>query len=154
MARKLKCILLSFVLCLCVLPTSSLAVSDTEDTISPYSLWTYPTEYWSLSEESYTAEFEVLGSGALFTNYYFRPNGEGEIHIDYQLATETGTTTVEVGCIDMDKNDVVSTFKTGAFGTSGVYSGIRFSGLTISHKYCFVFKSNDQVVTGTALIYH
>lgn len=69
--------------------TDAVRIGSSEETRST----SLPTSYWSLAQRSYTADLQVVGKHWLYTNYYYHPNGDGKIYVDYSVRADTSTTT-------------------------------------------------------------
>lgn len=69
--------------------TDAVRIGSSEETRST----SLPTSYWSLAQKSYTADLQVVGKHWLYTNYYYHPNGDGKIYVDYSVRADTSTTT-------------------------------------------------------------
>ena len=69
--------------------TDAVRIGSSEETRST----SLPTSYWSLAQKSYTADLQVVGKHWLYTNYYYHPNGDGKIYVDYSVRADTRTTT-------------------------------------------------------------
>ena len=113
-----------------------------------------PTSYWSLAQKSYTADLQVVGKNWLYTNYYYHPNGDGKIYVDYDVRAKTSTTTLYIGLYDLTLDKLVVTFTVSDVRTSGKTGSMYFYNLVQSHNYAVCFKAHPSALTGSAVIKH
>lgn len=98
-----------------------------------------PSSYWNLSNSSYNANLVQVGAGWLYTNYYFKSNSSGKIHIEGMVYSNTGRPTqVKVGLYNLDKGKVVQSYIVTS-SLNGQYFSHTFSGLSTSAKYAIAF---------------
>ena len=90
--------------------TDAVRIGSSEETRST----SLPTSYWSLAQKSYTADLQVVGKHWLYTNYYYHPNGDGKIYVDYSVRADTRTTTF-YGIFLGWWNEIPSIFSFGGF---------------------------------------
>lgn len=86
--------------------TDAVRIGSSEETRST----SLPTSYWSLAQKSYTADLQVVGKHWLYTNYYYHPNGDGKIYVDYSVRADTRTTTFYIGLYDLTQDKLVVEF--------------------------------------------
>lgn len=107
---------------------------------------TLPTAYCDLSIQIYLAQMKTIGNSKLYTNKYFSPDENNEIHVDFTVYSQD-TGTLRVGIYNM---------KTGAEAyqdfefTTVVDETIWFSNLTQGNTYAVYFQS---VYNGTNTVY-
>ena len=46
---------------------------------------TYPTKYWNLTNNPYTGNLIEVRANQLYTNYYFAPNSNVVMYLDYNI---------------------------------------------------------------------
>lgn len=113
-----------------------------------------PTSYWSLAKNNYTADLQVVGKNWLYTNYYYHPNGDGKIYVDYNVRAKTSTTTLYIGLYDLTLDKLVVTFTVSDVSTSGKTGSMNFYNLVQSHNYAVCFKAHPSALNGSAVIRH
>lgn len=120
-----------------------------------------PTDFYDLSLSDYYASLVCVGSGWLFTNYYFYCNSNNEIYVNYSIYSDTGRPTMmDVGLYDLDLHRIVATWRSS--GTQlliPLEEGFRFINLDSSHKYAVAFIAvfdgfSHDTVHGSAVINH
>ena len=107
-----------------VLP-DAVRIGSSEETRST----SLPTSYWSLAQKSYTADLQVVGKHWLYTNYYYHPNGDGKIYVDYSVRADTSTTTFYIGLYDLTQDKLVVEFTVNDVRTSGKTGSMNFYNL-------------------------
>lgn len=127
--------------------------------IQPFST-SRPTAYYDLSRSDYTANLECVGVNWLYTNYYFYPSSNGEIHVDYTIYSYTGRSTpMKIGFYDLTDKKWAADFTTSGSTMSGISEGMYAYNLNINHKYAVAFTAvqdgfTKDAVYGTAVISH
>lgn len=107
---------------------------------------TLPTVYCDLSTQIYLAQMKTIGNSKLYTNKYFDPDENNEIHVDFTVYSQA-TGTLRVGIYNMDKG--TEAYQDFTF-TSVVDETIWFSNLTQGDNYAVYFQS---VYNGTNTVY-
>lgn len=152
MLRRFGDILLSAIVIVSVLISPVMALEGNDEnygTIMPYSL-SVPTVPWDLeNKNNYDANLQVVGKAWLYTNYYFYPNGDGKLYVDYDLVAESNTV-VQLGIYDISQSKIVATWLTSEFGTEGLSGSMYWYNLTPSHGYAIAFRSTEATVSGNA----
>lgn len=113
-----------------------------------------PTTSFNLAEENYTADLQIVGKHWLYTNKYFHPNGESEIHVDYNVTADKSTTYLYIGLYDLTKNELVVESEALEVRTTGKTGGYYFYNLTNSHNYAICFRADPSSLNGSAVIRH
>lgn len=130
--------------------TDAVRIGSSEETRST----SLPTSYWSLAQKSYTADLQVVGKHWLYTNYYYHPNGDGKIYVDYSVRADTRTTTFYIGLYDLTQDILVVEFTVNDVRTSGKTGSMNFYNLVQSHNYAVCFRAHPSSLNGSAVIKH
>lgn len=116
-----------------------------------------PTTYWNLGSQKYSATLEMVGRSMLYTNYYFKPNSNGVLYVDYDVVAQ-GAATFRIGAYNIDTGNVVasSDLQVTGYGKEGT---VTFSSLDTDSNYAVFFMSVYDgwavvYVSGSAEIYH
>lgn len=118
-----------------------------------------PTSGHDLGGGAYYADLEWVQAGWLYTNKYFKPNTNGEIYVDYDVATDGTWGSMRIGFYDMSAKKMVATWDTDEFGISGIRGSIYCYNLDTSKNYAVAFISirsgmgSIPRITGDATIY-
>ncbi len=115
---------------------------------------TLPTSYWSLAQNSYKANLQVVGKSWLYTNYYYHPNGDGKIFVNYDVKAKEGTTTLYIGLYDLVQNELVVVFPVDGIEEGGTTGSMYFYNLVQSHNYAVCFRAHPTALNGKAEIKH
>lgn len=107
---------------------------------------TLPTAYCDLSIQIYLAQMKTIGNSKLYTNKYFSPDENNEIHVDFTVYSQD-TGTLRVGIYNM--NTGAEAYQDFTF-TTVVDETIWFSNLTQGNTYAVYFQS---VYNGTNTVY-
>lgn len=139
--------------------TTTFADNEAVDVLTPFNpnieLYSVnrPTEYWDLSTKSYTGSY--AGLGGLYTNYYFRPNKNGELHFYITATSEGSTEYLEVRCIKRGLATTVDSRKTGEIDTEKQYFEYTFSNLNPNTDYYFQLISGGHYrLSGYLAVWH
>lgn len=130
--------------------TDTVLIASSEETRST----SLPTSYWSLAKNNYTADLQVVGKNWLYTNYYYHPNGDGKIYVDYNVRADTSTTTFYIGLYDLTQDKLVVEFTVDDVRTSGKTGSMNFYNLVQSHNYAVCFRAHPSSLNGSAVIRH
>lgn len=130
--------------------TDAVLIGSSEETRST----SLPTSYWSLAKNNYTADLQVVGKNWLYTNYYYHPNGDGKIYVDYNIRADTSTTTFYIGLYDLTQDKLVVEFTVDDVRTSGKTGSMNFYNLVQSHNYAVCFRAHPSSLNGSAVIRH
>ena len=130
--------------------TDAVLIGSSEETRST----SLPTSYWSLAKNNYTADLQVVGKNWLYTNYYYHPNGDGKIYVDYNIRADTSTTTFYIGLYDLTQDELVVEFTVDDVRTSGKTGSMNFYNLVQSHNYAVCFRAHPSSLNGSAVIRH
>ena len=89
-----------------------------------------------------------VGTGRLYTNYYFKPNSSGEIYAYFDV-TAYGAAVFRVGIYDMSANQSVASleYDVNSLGKTGT---VRFYNLSTSTNYAVYYQS---VYDGFSVVY-
>lgn len=116
-----------------------------------------PKEYWNLLEDGeYSATLTQVGSSKLYTNFYFKSNANGIMHVTFDIKAEGGAK-FRVGIYNItDSYDATSV--DFDVDTTGLASGVIFSNMDPNDNYAVYFQSvyngyNVVYITGSALVY-
>lgn len=120
-----------------------------------------PTTFYNLSKKYYKASMQCIGTSWLYTNYYFKPNSNKKINVNYSLySTKGSATNVIIGIFDLSNNSKLISKRTisNIYG-SGKSGSFSFTGLNKSHKYTVAFCVSSggwsvKNAYGSAKIYH
>lgn len=113
-----------------------------------------PTKYWNLSKKDYSADLQIVGRDWLYTNYYYHPNGDGIINVDYNVVADKSTTTLYIGLYDLTQAKLVVEFTVSNVRTSGKKGSMYFYNLVPSHNYAVCFRAHPSSLHGSAVISH
>lgn len=113
-----------------------------------------PTISWSLAENDYSANLQIVGKSWLYTNYYFRPNGDGRIYVDYNVTADSSTTSLYIGLYDLTKDKLVVEHTAIEVRTTGKSGTMYFYNLVQSHDYAVCFRAHPSSLNGSAVIRH
>lgn len=113
-----------------------------------------PTKFWSLPKTNYSADLQIVGRNWLYTNYYYHPNGDGEIYVYYDVRADKSTTVLYIGLYDLTKGKLVVEFVVDDVRTSGKTGGMYFYNLIQSHNYAVCFRAHPSSLHGSAVICH
>lgn len=98
-----------------------------------------PTQSWSLNNNPYHATLDTVGTGYLYTNYYFYPSSSGEFHVDYDVTNDGGAILEIIAC-DLD-NNVNTIWTSSSLKATETTGSMYFYNLNTSHKYAIAFAS-------------
>lgn len=121
-----------------------------------------PKEFYDLSEQDYEANMVTIGARSwLYTNYYFSPNSDNEIHVIYDIeGPGVSFTKLRIGLYDITSKEMVTSWLTDTIDPGyGISGKMYFYNLDPEHYYAVAFRStgNDvgaKALSGTATIYH
>lgn len=113
-----------------------------------------PTASFSLAADDYDADLQIVGKNWLYTNKYFRPNGDGRIYVSYDVTADNTTTYLYIGLYDLTKDELVVEHTAIEVRTTGKTGVMYFYNLTISHNYAVCFRAHPDSLNGSATIYH
>ncbi len=113
-----------------------------------------PTDSWNLADDDYAADLQIVGKSWLYTNYYFHPNGDGRIYVDYDVTADTSTTNLYIGLYDLTEDKLVVEFDPIEVRTTGKTGSMYFYNLVNSHKYAVCFRAHPSSLNGSAVIMH
>lgn len=118
-----------------------------------------PTSSHDLGAGAYYADLEWVQASWLYTNKYFKPNSDGEINVDYDVATDGTWGYMRIGLYDMTTQEIVVTWDTDDFGIDGISGSMYFYNLDTSKNYAVAFTSirynigSIPRISGDATIY-
>lgn len=123
------------------------------NSIEPYSV-DRPTSFWNLENgNSYHGSFS--GLGGLYTNYYFKPNSNGQLNFSISAVSEGSTEYLEVRCIKRGLGIKVDSFKTGPIGMTTQHFSKTFSKLNPDSDYYFqLIGGGYNRLSGDLLVWH
>lgn len=108
-----------------------------------------PTQYCDLSIQNYGAHMVTIAYSKLYTNMYFSPDEDGEIHVSFTVfTTYSGPGTLRVGIYNMTTG--AESYSDYSF-TDAVTENICFADLNQSNKYAVYFQSISNG-SGTAFM--
>lgn len=116
-----------------------------------------PTQYCDLNSSQYNGNLIEVRSSLLYTNYYFSPNTNGELKIDYWISPiNTSGTKMIIKLYNISTRKFVETYTTSGAPTGAC---VTFRGLNKSQHYAFAFQAiRDPLaynaVEGTITVYH
>lgn len=113
-----------------------------------------PTQSWSLAGNNYSADLQIVGKSWLYTNYYFHPNGDGRIYVDYSATADSSTTSLYIGLYDLTKDTLVVEHTAIEVRTTGKTGSMYFYNLVPSHDYAVCFRAHPSSLNGSAVIRH
>lgn len=169
--QKIVSLISAIVLVLCCAAPASASTVNIENEICPPNTMykavhvldgmtrslSIPTTLWNLSKNDYSATLEKVGRSMLYTNYYFKPNSNGTIYVDYDVVAQ-GAATFRIGVYNIDTAAVVASndIEVNAKGKKGTAT---FSSLKTSTNYAIFFMSvydgwSVVYLSGSAKIYH
>lgn len=101
-----------------------------------------PTSFFNLKNGLYTVNLVKASYDWLYTNYYFYPNSNGVIFLDYDLhLLNLWPTKMQIGVYDIDTKKIVQTFI--QLGIS-ISSCLMITNLNTSHRYAIAFRTYDR----------
>lgn len=119
-----------------------------------------PTAFHDLSEYDYWATLDEVKLHWLYTNYYFKPNDDSEIYVQYTIYSDTGRPTqMKIGMYDLDTEKMVVTWTSKESTLDGVTGSVRFYNLNKDHRYAVAFTAvydgmSHDSVHGNAEVSH
>lgn len=115
-----------------------------------------PKKYWSLQGDGeYSATLTQVGSSKLYTNYYFKSNDNGIMHVTFNVRAE-GNATFRVGIYNITDN-YDATHRDFAVDTTGIADEVIFTNMDTNDNYAVYFQSvyngyNVVYITGSGLV--
>lgn len=119
-----------------------------------------PTSFFDLGMRDYEATLEYVNLNWLYTNYYFAPNPDGEIHVEYTIYSNTGRPTpMAIGLYNMDNEEMEVEWVTESATRDGITGSMYFYDLDPAYRYAIAFTAvwdgfSHDAVSGTATISH
>lgn len=115
-----------------------------------------PTLYWDLSSSPYNGNLDVIRVNWVYTNYYFAPNSNGELNLDYNISpVNISGTKMQIGLYNFSTRKFVSYYTTEGAPTAQC---LTFRNLNTQQHYAFAFVAIRDLnaanaVTGTIRVY-
>lgn len=118
---------------------------------------TVPTKYWNLTNNPYTGNLIEVRVNWLYTNYYFAPNSNGIMYLDYNIKPyNTEGTRMNIGVYNISTGKFVKYYETGGVPTAAC---IQIKELKTNQHYALAFTAiRDPLaynaIQGTIKIFH
>ena len=111
-----------------------------DDELSDYFRSTSkPSRYWNLNSSAYSGNLVEVRVSWLYTNYYFSPNNNGVIFLDYNIKPlNVSGTKMQIGLYNKSTNSFDKYYTSAGAPTSAC---LRVSGLNKNQHYAFAFKA-------------
>ena len=110
--------------------------------------------YHDLSESDYNADLSIVGKDKLYTNKWFRSNGDKKIYVDYNVKSNSEKSNMYVGLYSITKHKVVTESDALSVSTNSTKGTVTFMELNPAHKYVIYFRAHPKSVDGSVTIRH
>lgn len=118
-----------------------------------------PKSFFDLSRKNYDATLTLVGKNVLYTNYYFKPNSDGKLNVNYSIRTDgrKGGAYLKIVLYDIAQKKTATTWTSDLLSWTGDNNGsMYFYNLDPNKNYAVGFTSVENTVRteleGTATI--